>query len=82
MKTIECLEKELEEASARNLIVSYEHIMNRDYIVIRLPEDCPELVKQKLKIYIRQNYRCISFVTTSGHPNRCFMYIKYNDDCC
>lgn len=82
MKTIEHLERELELAQKRRLILSYEHIMNRDYLVVKLMEDCPDNVKQKLKRYIRESYRCVSFVTTSGYPNRCYLYIKYNDDGC
>lgn len=82
MKTIEVLENELKVAQKKRLIVSYEHIMNRDYLVVKLSEDCPESVKQKLKRYIKESYRCVSFVTTSGYPNRCYLYIKYNDDGC
>jgi hypothetical protein len=82
MKSIEELEHQLKVAKEKSLICSYEHIMNKDYIMIHLRDDCTDDMKQKLKTHIRQNYRTVSFVTTTGHPNRCYMYVRYNDDGC
>ena len=81
-KTIEQLEAQLHLATKRQLIVSWEHIMNKDCILIQLKEDCPDEIKQKLKTHIKQTYRSVSFVTTSGYPNRCYLYVRYNDDGC
>ena len=82
MKPIEQLEQELKLAKQKNLIVSYEHIMHRDYLLIQLHEDCSERTKIMLKKYIQQNFRQISCVIATDNPNKSLIYIKYNDDCC
>jgi len=82
MKTIEQLEGQLHLAIHQGLIVSWEHIMNKDCILVQLKEDCPDDIKHKLKIHIKQAYRFVNYVTTSGFPNRCYLYIRYNDDGC
>lgn len=82
MKTIEQLEAKLQIATQKQLIVSWEHIMNKDYILVQLRDDCPDHVKQELKSHIKETYKSVSYVTATGFPNRCYLYIRYNDDGC
>lgn len=82
MKTIEQLEEQLKIAQQKNLIVSYEHILNKDYLLVQLHEDCPDDIKNRLATHIKETYRSISFVVTTGHPSRCFLHVKYNEDFC
>lgn len=77
MKTISNLEEQLEDALDKNLIVSYEHILYRDYIVVQLFEHTSDDMKQKLKVHIRETYRQVHYVTTGARPNHNYLYIKY-----
>jgi hypothetical protein len=76
-KTITDLEKQFECALERKLIVSYEHILYRDYIVVQLHESSSDDMKQKLKVHIRETYRQVNYVTTGAKPNQNYLYIKY-----
>lgn len=82
MKTIEQLEHQLKLAKKKNLILGYEHIMNKDYILVRLKDDCPYSVTQKLKTHIKKNYGFVNYIGSSFCENGCNLYIKYNDDGC
>lgn len=77
MKNIAELEAQLAVAKNRNLICGYEHIVERDYIVVILHKHTGESTIQKLKTHIRDTYKQVHFVTTSAKPNENNLYIKY-----
>ena len=71
------LELKLIEAKKANLIVDYEHIMYRDYIVVQLHPHTTEHIKNKVRGHIREQYPDVNFVTFGNVPNQDYMYIKY-----
>lgn len=76
MKTILELEKQLELAKQKNLIRDYEHIKNRDMILVKLNWDTTEKTIMKLKLHIHRNYQQIFFITTTPHDRD--LYIRYS----
>lgn len=72
------LELKFMKAKQMGLIADYEHIMHRDYIVVRFLSETDETTKNQVKTHIRKNYYQVEFVTFGNIPNQDYMYIKYH----
>jgi len=77
-RSITHLELRLIEAKKGGLIVDYEHILYRDYIVVRFLPETDEATKYKIRTHIRDTYSEVQFVTFGNVPNQDYMYIKYH----
>jgi hypothetical protein len=75
MKSIDHLEFELTQAKEHNLIESFEHIQNRDCILVKLKENTNEKTCQQLKMYIRDTYKEVMYVTLTPYERA--LYIRY-----
>lgn len=75
MKSISHLEFELFQAKKHNLIDDFEHILNKDYILVKLKESTTEKTCQKLKLYIRDTYKEVMYVTLTPYDKS--LYIRY-----
>lgn len=75
MKSIDELEFELTQAKKHNLIDSFEHIQNRDFILVKLKASTTDNTCQKLKLYIRDTYKEVMYVTLTPYDRA--LYIRY-----
>jgi hypothetical protein len=75
MKTITQLELELSQAKEHNLIEDFEHIQNRDCILVRLKAATTDNTCQRLKTYIRDTYKEVMYVTLTPYDRA--LYIRY-----
>ncbi len=73
MKSIEHLHLELHAAKAKNLIISFEQINNRDMILVELKTNTPLKICNKLQSYINRMYE----VETWFKHREKLIYIKY-----
>lgn len=74
-RTITHLEDELQSAKSFNLIDDFEHIQNRELILVRLKGTTTDTTAQKLKNYIRDTYRDVMYVTLTPYDRA--LYIRY-----
>lgn len=74
-KYISDLEKELTQAKTYNLIDGFEHIENRELILVKLKQDTKDVTAQKLKTYIRDTYKEVMYVTLTPYDRA--LYIRY-----
>lgn len=74
-KYISDLEKELTQAKTYNLIDGFEHIENRELILVKLKQDTKDVTAQKLKAYIRDTYKEVMYVTLTPYDRA--LYIRY-----
>lgn len=74
-KNICHLEKQLQQAKSSNLIDSFEHIENREIIMVRLKQTTTDTTAQRLKTHIRDTYRNVMYVTLTPYDRA--LYIRY-----
>lgn len=75
LKTITELQRELDLAKERRLIVSYEHIKNKDMLLVHLKQSTPIEVRDMVRKYIKTHYTDVMYVAVVPHENA--LYIRY-----
>lgn len=69
------LELQLVLAKKKRLIESFEHVRNRDSILVKLKPQTTDQQKKLLKEYIQKSYADVMTVTFTPHENA--LYIRY-----
>lgn len=69
------LELQLILAQKKKLIDGFEHIKNRDFILVKLKSHTTDEQKRLLKDYIQNSYSDVMMVTFTPHDNS--LYIRY-----